>query len=293
MPTKGGIFFIKSLMGCDQWLTIWRALWHIPDEVFVFLEQQLVANFQYYWIPHERVALDETLVQCKVCHCQHIVYDKSKPAKRGLKYYLLVDQGLYAYWLKMSRSKKGEYFSQEQEDWEKTEKKTLNLVKEALENLPIHQYGPYHFAADSYYGFIELAEELDAKGICFTLACSANWPAYLFSQSLHKELQEHPEFGKFAVQKLKNHNMLALSWKDHNLFNLITNDLGTHTAMVLQHQSGSDQKKIQHIPAAISLYNLNMGFVDFFNANLKHISPYHKNFVWRRAHFLNLLSFTF
>lgn len=52
------------------------------------------------------------------------------------------------------------------------------------------------------------------------LACNPKRPSFLFANGLHKNLEEHSLFGKFASWEWKLEPIIAMSWKDRKLFNL-------------------------------------------------------------------------
>lgn len=169
---------------------------------------------------------------------------------------------------------------------------TIYLVLDATKDLPTNGE-PYCLFVDNYYGSIELAEKLEERGMYFTLGCRENCPAWLWKNGLHDCLQNggHPDFNCFAVWKHRTRPRLAMTWDDKNKVNILTNQYGTEPIRLFRHKRGSGRKYEHVIPEAIYKYNKHMGYVDNFNSYLNSIGPKHRNWVWRRAHFLAMLRF--
>ncbi len=73
-----------EVLARDVWMNINRSLWHISDEVFFTIEEELQNNFRKYWNPAQRVAIDETMRRF-YGRSKHKVYAPDKQNKRGLK----------------------------------------------------------------------------------------------------------------------------------------------------------------------------------------------------------------
>ena len=70
---------------------------------------------------------------------------------------------------------------------------TQTLINKIVDKLPIKDMGPYRIYMDNWYGSLELAEDLQTKGVYFTIGCRANRPSFLFAEGLHKELNDDLE----------------------------------------------------------------------------------------------------
>jgi len=150
--------------------------------------------------------------------------------------------------------------------------------------------GPYKIYADNYYGGVELAEDLVQKGMKFTLGARANRPSFLFADGLHKNMGPHFELEEFGAWINESRTIAAVSWKDKSQVNFVSNMYANEVDIVMQKQFKEDTKSMKFVPSIAKDYTENgMGNVDSFNASLVKNEPTHKNFVWRRTHFLTLM----
>lgn len=234
-----GNVIIKQRMSYTLWHTIWKALWHIPDDVFYHLESELQENFRKYWIPAGDVSIDETLVRHKGRRCGHLVYDKSKPAKHGIKYYMMVDSLAYNYWFKLHRKKS-------KEEKARDSNVTKELILQALSTLPV-EHGPYHLYADNYYGSVELARELQDQNYYFTIGCRKNRPSWLWDHGLHAELKKnaHPHFNSFAAWLDQDLPILAISWDDRNSSQPLDKSIWNCSITNLKKQKGASRTNLR------------------------------------------------
>ena len=207
------------------------------------------------------------------------VYDKSKPVKRGLKYYMGVDGHHYCFWFKLYRK---------EEEKEKG-KITFNLCKEMVECLP-KDMGSYIIYGDNYYGSMDIAEWLQQNGFKFTFMCRLTRPSYLFKDLLAKNLKNMGEIKQMAVAVNDEKNIAALGWKDKNYVWLLSNQYGSEIGSAMRRQHKETEKSNQFVPVKSQDYTENrMRHVDTFNSNMVRADPTHKNFLWRRTHFLTML----
>ena len=80
----------KLNFGRDSWIYIFQALYHLSNDILSLIEYRLNENLSKIWIPEQRLTIDEMMHLFKG-KSKHKIYDKSKPTKWGLKYYLAVD----------------------------------------------------------------------------------------------------------------------------------------------------------------------------------------------------------
>jgi len=74
----------------NTWMAIYSSLLHVKEELLDYMEQVLNQEFPKYWIPMQDISIDEILRRFKG-RKKHKQYDPSKPAKRGLYWYAMVD----------------------------------------------------------------------------------------------------------------------------------------------------------------------------------------------------------
>ena len=93
-----GNTWIKNLgFGKDSWIFIFRALYHCQNDILSLVENLFNMNFVKYWTPFQRVTIDEMMSLFKG-RSKNKIYEKSKPTKWGLKYYMGVDSEHYCFW---------------------------------------------------------------------------------------------------------------------------------------------------------------------------------------------------
>ena len=267
---------IKSTLGRDQWKWIYRALYHLSDDTMDYVDNIVQTQFKNIWSPDKRVSVDETMRKFKG-RSKHKVYAPDKPTKRGLKYYLAVDSRGFCIWYKPYRTLPAS---------EKEEKVTFKILKDVMDILPSNS-GTYYLYADNYYGSLEIAEEAVRRQLRFTIGCRSNRPSDLFANGLDTDLQPYGDLQNFNFWVKEDHSMVAMSWRDKNLTRFLSNIASTEIIDTKQKSKGELQAKL--IPKIVNDYTTKgMGHVDQFNAKLV-LEAKHKNFSWRRAHFLTSL----
>src|SRR5690606_15332529 len=95
----------ESQFSRTAFLDIYNTMWHIRDECLDLMEQYLVSSYNYYWIPSMRICLDETMRKFKG-RSKHKVFQPNKPVKRGLKYYMAVDESNYCLYFTLYKNNK-------------------------------------------------------------------------------------------------------------------------------------------------------------------------------------------
>lgn len=123
--------------------------------------------------------------------------------------------------------------------------------------------------ADSYYGNLDVAEELHSKDFRFLLACQNNRPAFLFSDWLVKITP------KGSTTYCSNGHLLALTFHDRKPFSLITNCIRGNV-------SASQQ---QNLSLAVQTYRENYGHVDRFDNQSTLYLTESRSTKWTQAYF--------
>lgn len=70
------------------WNLIFRSLFHLSDSFLSWMEQELNETFVRIWRCGQAVSIDEIMKRFKG-RSRHKVYEPSKPARRGLKWFVL------------------------------------------------------------------------------------------------------------------------------------------------------------------------------------------------------------
>ena len=95
--------WVKSIGGVFtsywQWEIMFRALYHLPVEFLEWMEAELNTVFAEFWVCGLALCIDEVMKRFKG-RSGHKVFEPSKPARFGLKYYALVDSHGYLYQFK-------------------------------------------------------------------------------------------------------------------------------------------------------------------------------------------------
>jgi hypothetical protein len=270
--------FVKNVgMPRDDWLAIWRGLWHISENFLNSMEKELNTAFRKFWNPFRYLALDEMMRLFKG-RWKSKVYSPDKPTKWGAKFYLMVDNVHFCSWFKLFKSKE-----------EKETEVTRHLCNDALATLPKHM-GAYCFYADNYYGGLELARDINKQGHHFTMTAKANRSSDIFSQGLHQQLSEYLELENFATWLEEEEGIVGVSWRDKSLVNFYSNQFCNEVVTVQQKQHKEANKSAKTIPRIAQDYSQNgMGHVDAYDSHMQREDGKHKNFVWRRTIFLAML----
>ncbi len=196
----------------------------------------------------------------------------------------MVDSLHYCYWFRLHRSKA--------EEEKKEQNVTFHLCKDAIEKLP-KSMGPYCVYTDNWYGSEALAKWCVQNQIKFTFGCRANRPTYLFEHGLHPEMDQYHGLVKFGCWIHNSGNFAAISWEDKKIVNYISSIEANNLATVEQRQHKEHEKTPKLVPAVVADYTENgMGHVDTFNHLLSIENPQHKNWCWRRTHFVSLIKIT-
>ncbi len=100
---------------------------------------------------------------------------------------------------------------------------------------------------------------------------------------------EHEGIDKFRCWVYKEKDIAAVSWKNKQVVNFLTNIATTQTTTVQQKQHGEDEKTDKQVPVVNQDYSKKeMGHVDTFDAALAHFLD-HRNVSWKHTHFLSML----
>ena len=100
-----------------------------------------------------------------------------------------------------------------------------DTVTEGIKEMGGYMVDNRILVADSYYGSLELARELDAAGWLFILACQANRPAWLFSAKSEEgpALQKRLKKGEWAWVTDQEGKLIAVSFYDSGRCNFLSN----------------------------------------------------------------------
>ncbi len=272
--------YFESIGGCFrsywQWEMIFRALFHLSDEFLFWMEEELNRQFVKYWKCFGIISIDEMMIRFKG-RSRHKVFEPSKPARRGLKYYALVDVKGYLYRFKMHKN--GIVL------------KLYELCVSFLDSLTPD--GLRLFACDNYYGSFALLAWCTAHNIVCIMTMRSNRPTFIWDHVLKKVSRSL--IGS-TVQGKKNTGETVLAWKDkgkkHTLF--LTN-LPTESAIKVvevKRRKGRG-KEWTVIPQIAAIYTTQaMGHVDSLGQTIVLIGPKRKNTTWRRCDFLFMLKIT-
>lgn len=169
------------------------------------------------------------------------VFIRDKPHPNGIKIYILADRTGYVYDFWIYRG---------------TQPSTKEIVLAFANCLP----GPgYILTFDAYYGGWNIAVELDAQQQYFVASCSANRPSAVFAKALHQNLPAERGSWKWLSW---SRQILAISWRDRKILNLLTN--------TVEKPRKVRGKKIKgarvHIPNVVEQYRSSLNYVDRANA---------------------------
>jgi hypothetical protein len=169
---------------------------------------------------------------------------------------------------------------------QKEQNVTFHILKSVMDILPAH-LGTFYLYADNYYGSLEIAEEAAARKFCFTFGCRSKRPAKLFKNGIDNYLEEFQGLEKFGAMLNAEGTIAAVTWEDKNMTRFLSNIYSNSVVTSTQRVKGKMQKK--RMPKLAYDYTVKgMGHVDQFNAKLI-VEPHHRNFSWRRTHFLTIL----
>ena len=261
------------------------------------MEKELNENFCKYWNPFECNAIDKIMRKFKGHWKKGKVYSPDKPCKWELKYYAMVDGARFLIWFRLYRQT-----SEEDKAAATTEVETAKfdgsvtraLCNDAIDKLP-KDMGQYKIYADNYYGGIELAKDIAARGFGFTFGCRANRPGWLFKHGLDEELATYSEtkLENFACRVNEEEGIAAVSWKDQAQVRYLTNLHANDSVEVERRTHLLKIKIMETIPRVAADYTKNgMGHVDNFDQCMVSCGWEHKNACWRRTHFLTMLKMT-
>ena len=153
---------IRNTLGRYQFQQMKRSLTFDLDLVM----QELNLHFRRYWVPHEDVVVDESLVPTKT-RCPYTVIIKRKPKPKGVKLWTLADYLGFLYSFSL---------------FKKISETTCNTLTRMTSFLP---FKGHNVRADSYFGSPEAAAELIKQKQNFTLNCRKDRSTSLFASFLH------------------------------------------------------------------------------------------------------------
>lgn len=275
--------WVKSVGGLFtsywQWILMFRALFHLPTEFLDWMEEELNEVFPSFWTCGPALCIDEIMKKFKG-RSSHKVFEPSKPARFGLKYYALVDSSGYLFQFQQHR--KG------------THVVLKDLCVKFLSRVD-QDNGKRLFCCDNYYGSLALAEWCQVNQLDFVMTMRSNRPTFLWSH-LRTNTKIVQGLGSTAQATNKKTNISVLAWKDksdkHTLF--VTNLSQRRKIDTVQVTRNSNRKKVvKEIPVIASVYtHLGMGHVDSFGQLLVSVGPSRKNKSWKRCSFICMLQIT-
>lgn len=168
--------FIRSTcLSKKKFLSIFRAMYHLPVEFLDLMEKSLNLTFISCWVPSRFVSIDEIMRKFKG-RCRHKCYEPSKPTKWGLKYYAMLD-GL-GWCCRFQRHRAGVKVN--------LRELCLNFVTSLDQEL-----GSYCLFADNYYGSIQLGMDLSALGHKFFFTMRKNRTKAIWNGYGNKNLEAY------------------------------------------------------------------------------------------------------
>ncbi|KAK6168810.1 hypothetical protein SNE40_019986 [Patella caerulea] len=225
----------------------------------------VVKRFQLVYNPEREIAVDETMLKFKG-RLGIKQYIKNKPIKWGIKLFTLAESSS-GYVLNIIP------YAGKREDTQLS--KTAQIVVDVCQ--PFLNKGHYLFM-DNYYTSIELIEYLSQVK---TLSCGT-------VNSNRKRLPS--DMKNSATKKLKkgeslkriSNNVLAVSWKDTRVVNLLTNIPGNLDDVDIQRRDKKQGGKEVTIskPRAIITYNSYMGGVDLSDQRVATYRRHMKSLTW-------------
>lgn len=213
------------------------------------------SKFLELYRPSQFIAVDESTVSFKG-RVTFKMYNPQKPTKWGLRLYVLADStngyvsALIPYY--------GSYTTNNliRPDLPFTSRVILHLVN-ALQS--VTQQKGYHLYTDRFYSSVDLANELKANGVYLTGTVMLNRKGLpiKMKKKYIKNLQKH----KVIAFRHKQHNILALSWKDKRVVSMISTCHNSKTELVTRKIKNNVTEQFPK-PCVISDYTAKMGGVD-------------------------------
>jgi hypothetical protein len=178
----------------------------------------------------------------------------------GLKFYCLADQEFYLYdfWL---------YQGEESRRNHSPTGIVLDFADAIIKESPGLSY---IWVADSFYGSLNLAEELHSRNQGCLLSCRSDRPSFLFNNFLGNKL-EKKHWASIDCQKFS-----AITVHDKAKVNLLSNLMKTWTP--LQHP-----KTGTSLPQGLYYYRKWLGGLDHFDGQLHLYLNSHRHIKWTQA----------
>jgi hypothetical protein len=256
---KDGMFgnkFIRRKISRDRFLMIQRSLSFDLD----ILEQFIIRSCQVYWIPAQRVDLDEAIAPFRGRY-QWRVRIIGKPKTTGLKYFTLTDEEHFIY---AFRRYAGQHMS------------VAETVAEFLQKLP---HSGHILYADKWFGGLESANAALSRGHHCTFSCMKTRPAQLWTR-LHDQLRD----SDLAVERIIDPQITVMTWVDRGKgqpkkVNLLSSRYGVEEAslMVTPKDDG------EQLPKLVADYRTGKSFGDVANASIAEYSFRRRQRKWPQA----------
>lgn len=138
--------------------------------------------------------------------------------------------------------------------------------------------GNYIFYSDSWFGSLDLAEQLLSEERNFVLMCRANRPSWLWSDWLNVGLKK----GDHSVARRKDKKLNAVSFRDRKAVNILTNVAGDKIV-----RTRTNKQK----PEAVQNYSAHMNALDRFDRQHTLYLMRHRRRKWTRAYIYSMVKF--
>ena len=220
--------------------------------------QMLRSNVQMLWNLDQILIVDEMMVPF-TGRWKWIQFVKGKPHDTGLKFYGLTDFNFYLW----------DFWLYEGSESERSGKPT-DIVMDFATNVTKIQHKPHIIVADSYYGSLNLAQQLHNMKLGCLFSCRADKPTDLFTGYLHNGLTK----GNF--NHINNRTFSAITYYDKAKVNLLTN-------VFLGNRMIYDSTKQKSLPISLYWYRKWLGGLDHFDRWLHLYLKPHRNIKWTQA----------
>jgi hypothetical protein len=246
--------FIPSL-GSREGMKKIRSVLRVPAKRIV---QLFGENARLHW-DHGSVVVDDECIMGFLGRWCNKVHVKNKPNEDGVKLYFSADNLRYCFdaWL---------YEGSDSIRSTKLKDIVLDFAKNTDTAIP------YIIVADSHFGFLEVALELDKMGLDFILACGMKNPSALFMNYLHTVVTHRGDFSCCT-----NGRITAITFKDRGMLNLLTNMVDGH--LIDQDYITAAGKNFP-LPKTVALYRRLLGAVDSFDHLLQQYCSKIKCYKW-------------
>jgi hypothetical protein len=228
----------------------------------------LRSNCQQAWDLRQVLIVDE-MIRTFTGRWKWIQHVKGKPHDTGVKLYGVTDDSFYLW----------DFWVYKGSESERTHTPT-GIVVDFVKNAIQQQYKPHIVVADSFYGSLQLAEELHKMKIGCLLSCRSDRPSAIFTNTLHPLVSK-----KGDLASIHNSKFYAMTMYDKAKVNLISNILNLNKTV-------SNLQRTKWLPLGICWYRKWLGGLDHFDRWLHLYLTQHRNIKWTQALLSTLLKIT-